>query len=97
MALGPIWALNILLAGLSAALLGGLVYVYGRNASKIRSKFTLGLVVFAALLLAENVAGMWAYMSMNNAGEGPSTAIPMLVLNAIETGALVTLFAVTWE
>ena len=97
MALGTFWALNIALAGVSAAILAVLVYVYGRNARHIRSKFTLGLLLFAALFLIQNLAGMWIYMSMNDALLGANVAVPMLVLNATETGALGTLVAISWE
>ncbi len=97
MALGMFWALNIALAATSATLLAILLYVYCRNATQIRSKFALGLVLFAALFLVQNLAGMWIYMSMNDAGMRGEIAIPMLVLNATETGALGTLVAITWD
>ena len=97
MALGTFWALNIALAGVSAAILAALLYVYGRNARHIRSKFTLGLVLFAALLLIQNVAGMWIYMSMNDAGMKADVAVPMLVLNVTEMGGLAALAMVTWD
>ena len=42
MALGMFWALNLTFAGISSALLGLLLYVYGKNATQIRSKFTIG-------------------------------------------------------
>ncbi len=97
MALGMFWALNIALAGVNAAILAALLYVYGRNARRIRSRFTLGLVLFAALFLAQNLAGMWIYMSMNNAGEAADVALPMLLLNATEMGGLAALAVVTWD
>ncbi len=97
MALGTFWALNIAVAGVSAALLAALLYVYGRNARQIRSTFALGLVLFAALFLVQNLAGMWIYMSMNDAGMKADVAVPMLVLNVTETGALATLVAISWD
>lgn len=97
MALGTFWALNIALAGVSAAILAVLVYVYGRNARRIRSKFTLGLLLFAALFLIQNLAGMWIYMSMNDAGMKADVALPMLVLNVTEMGGLAALAIVTWD
>ncbi len=97
MALGMFWALNIVFGGVCAALLAALLYVYGKNASQIRSKFTLGLVMFAALFLLENLAGIWMYVSMNEARMGPDVAMPMLLLNVVETGALATLVAITWD
>ena len=94
MALGTFWALNIAFAAISAALLVALLYIYGRNATQIKSKFTVGLVLFAVLFLVQNVAGMWIYLSMNNAGMKADVAVPMLLLNVTETGALV---AITWD
>ena len=88
MALGMFWALNIAFGGVCAARLAVLLYVYGKNANQIRSRFTLGLVLFAALFLVENLAGIWMYMSMNDARMGPDVAVPMLVLNVVGTGAL---------
>ena len=97
MALGMLWAVNIALAGVSSALLAVLLFVYGRNARHIRSRFAIGLVIFAALFLVQNLAGAWIYMSLNDAKMGANVALPMLVLNAIETGALGTLVAISWE
>ena len=97
MALGTFWALNIAFAAISAALLVTLLYVYGRNATQIKSKFTVGLVLFAVLFLVQNVAGMWIYLEMANASKGADVAVPMLLLNATETGALGALVAITWD
>ena len=97
MALGMLWALNILLAGISSALLAILLVIYGKNAAHVRSRFAIGLIIFAALFLAQNLAGMLIYMSMNDASMGPGVAVPMLVLNATEMGALGTLVAISWE
>ena len=97
MALGLLWALNILFAGITAGLLVMLLSVYGKNVKEVRSKFTVGLLAFAALFLAQNLLGMWAYLAMNDAGKGADVAFPMLVLNAIGMGAIATLVVVTWD
>ncbi len=97
MALGTFWALNIAFAAVSAAILVALLYVYGRNATQIKSKFTVGLVLFGVLFLLQNVAGMWIYLAMNNEGLGANVAVPMLFLNVTEAGALVALVAITWD
>ena len=96
MAMGMLWILNIVFAVVCVALLAILLYVYGRNASQIHSKFALGLVVFAVLFLVENVVGLWAYFTMS-AVSGAEVALPMLLLNAMETGALATLVVITWD
>ena len=97
MPLGLLWALNIVFAGVTAALLAALLYVYWRNVKEIRSRFTVGLFLFAVLFLAQSVVGMWAYVAMNDAGHGVDVAFPMLLLNATGLGAIATLVAITWS
>jgi hypothetical protein len=92
-----LWAVNILLAGISSAILAILLVIYGRNAAQVRSRFAIGLIVFAVLFLVQNLAGIWIYMAMNDALMGSGVAVPMLVLNATEMGALGTLVAISWE
>ncbi len=96
MAMGMLWILNMAFAGACIALLAVLLYVYGRNATKFRSRFAIGLVLFAVLFLVENLVGLWAYVTMS-ATSGAEVALPMLVVNAMETGALATLVVITWE
>lgn len=96
MALGLLWALNIVFAGVTAALLVALLYVYWNNVKEIRSRFTVGLFLFAILFLAQSVVGIWAYVAMNDAGHGADVAFPMLLLNATGLGAIATLVAITW-
>src|SRR2546428_13945834 len=91
------WALNMLFAGISSVLLAVLLFVYLRNAREIRSKFAIGLVVFAALFLIQNVAGMWVYMGMNeNPSLGAGGALPVVVLKAMGTGGLGPLVPGRW-
>lgn len=45
-------------------LLGLLLYVYGTNYRRMRTAFTLGLVVFAALFLFQNVVTLYSYLTM---------------------------------
>lgn len=97
MALGPLWTLNIVVALGSAALLAGVVWVYARNVRSIRSPFTLGLLLFGAVLLAQSLLALFVYVSMNDQGMGPGVAIPMLALNVTGLAALASLFVVTWR
>lgn len=48
--------------GVNLLLLALLGYVWGTNYLKLRSKHTLGLVVFAAFLLGENILAMYFYL-----------------------------------
>ena len=48
--------------GINVLLLLGLCWVWGRNYLQLRSKHTLGMLVFAALLLAENGFSLYYYL-----------------------------------
>ena len=41
-------------SALNVVLLAGLVYLYGRMASKTHAGYTLGLMIFSGLMLAQN-------------------------------------------
>ena len=97
MALGTFWTIDVVLATASVAVLLGLMYIYGTNFRSMRSPLSFGLVVFAALFLIQNLAAMYFYVAMNDAGEGASVAIPMLILNAAELVGFATLFYVSWR
>ena len=89
-------------AVLNVALLLGLSAVWGRNYRQLRSKHALGLLVFAALLLAENLLWVYAY-SVNPAFrgwlyEGTSfTQQAMMGLCVLESVGLLFLAWVTWD
>ncbi len=71
--------------------------MYVRNHRQLHSPFTLGLLIFAALLLLENLGSIYFYYLMNEWGEGPSMAVPMFALNSVELISFVALFYVTWR
>ena len=88
---------------LNLALLLGLAYVWGRNYYRIRSKHTLGLLVFAVLLAGENVFALYFYLLDPVLSAWFSTAVPdpawqaMVLLHAFETVGLAVLAWVTWD
>ncbi|MEM4781902.1 MAG: hypothetical protein QXG03_10130 [Halalkalicoccus sp.] len=93
-----------IVTGLNVLLLLGLGYVWGRNYAEFRSKHTLGLFVFAGLLLARNCWGLYIYQfDPILAGWFASEAVPdiawhaMLLLHVLEFLALVFLAWVTWD
>lgn len=89
--------------GLNVLLLAGLAVVWGRNYLAIRSKHTLGLLLFAAFLLAENAFAFYYYLLDPTLSGWFSTQVPavawraMMLLHALETIALVFLTWVTWD
>lgn len=81
----------------SAVFLTALLFVYVRNHRHLRSAFTLGLVFFAALLLAQSLGSIYFDWMMAQSGTGSGVAIPMLALDVVELVGFAVLFFVTWR
>ena len=96
MALGTFWMIDVGLALASVGVLAGLLYVYVGNYRHLRSPFSLGLVVFAALFVVENLAAAYFYVIMSQ-DFGAPVAVPMLALNAAELVGFSTLCYVSWR
>lgn len=84
-----------LAAAVNVLLLGGLLFVWGRNYLTIKSKHTLGAGVFAGFLLAENALALYYYVL------GPVMPPPavraMMYLQVLETLGIGFLVYVTWD
>jgi hypothetical protein len=87
----------------NALLLAGLGAIWLRSYLELRSKQTLGMLVFASLLFVENAFAFYVYGFDDLLSVWFSTAVPdaawqaMLAFHAIETLALVFLAWVTWD
>jgi hypothetical protein len=82
-------------AAVNIVLLLGLVVVWARNYRTIRSRQTLGSLVFASLLLAENVVALYYYLF---GPVMPTAAIQaMMILQVLETVGIGVLVVVTME
>jgi hypothetical protein len=86
----------------NVVLLAGLTFVWVRNYRSHGATHTLGLLVFAAVLLAQNLLALylytlhptfhdWVYYSAPIAKQGTTT------LNVLETVALAFLAWITWK
>ncbi len=88
---------------LNVVLLLGLSYVWLDNYRQFRSKHTLGLSVFAILLLCQNALAVYIYSWNETLSHWFSTAVPpiawkaMLALHVLELVALLFLTWVTWD
>lgn len=89
--------------GINVLLLLGLCWVWGRNYAQLRSKHTLGMLVFAMLLLIENVFALYYYLVDPTLSAWFSTNVPpeawyaMLLFHVLETLALLFLSWVTFD
>lgn len=90
---------------LNLVLLAGLVYVWGRNYASLRSKHSLGLVLFAVFLLGENALAAYFFLLdptltawITNPDQVPPVAQgAMMSLRVLEFGGLAFLTWVTWD
>ena len=78
-------------AGVNILLLAVLLSVWGRNYLDLRSKHSLGLMVFAILLLLENAVALYIYLLDPTLSTWFSSAVPdiawqgMMSLHVLET------------
>lgn len=85
--------------GINVVLLAVVGSVWGRNYLKLRSKHTLGLLLFAVLLLLENLFALYFYLVDPDLSFWFSTQVPaiawraMLLFHIMELLAIV---AITW-
>jgi len=77
-------------------LLIALLYVYGRSYRRLKSKFTLGLLLFAFLLLLQNIFFLMFFL-LQSGFRGPGMGIPLLTINTTQFIALLILLKITWE
>jgi hypothetical protein len=92
-------------SALNVLLLLGLGYVWGRNFLQFRSKHTLGLLVFAVLLFAENALAIYFFVFhdtltfwvTNPQLVPPPAQQAMLALRVFEFGGIAFLTWVTWD
>lgn len=88
-------------AALNIVLLSTLIFLWGRLYREIRSRFTLGSIVFAAFLLAENAVALWYYLSAPTATPAllsvPLAVEVMMALQILETFGIATLLYITWQ
>jgi len=82
-------------AGVNIVLLIALLTLWGRTYREVRAPLTLGSMVFAALLLAENAVALWFYLT---APSMPGIAVEvMMLLQMLETAGIGVLVYVTWQ
>lgn len=77
-------------------LLSILIYIYSSNFLKLKSRFALGLLVFAVFLLLQNVIGVMFGFGESDHMRGPEHGY-IFAINISETIALLTLFWISLE
>lgn len=81
---------------INVVLLSGLISIYVRNFMKIKSNFTIGLLIFAGFLMVQNIVGI--YLGIDYLGVmTESFENYVFAVNITETIALIALFWVSWK
>jgi hypothetical protein len=92
----PLLYLDTLVSLGNIVLLLLLLYVYWGNYKKIKSNFTLGLIMFAALLLLQNIL-FSSFLLFHQAFRVADLGLPLFILNITEFLALAILLIITWK
>lgn len=92
----PILYLDILVSLGNVILLILLLYIYLDNYKRIKSSFTLGLIMFAGLLLLQNIV-FSSFLLLGPIFRIVELGLPLFVVNIIEFLALFILLIVTWK
>ena len=85
---------------INVALLLGLLHIYWNSYNKIKSEFTLGLIFFALVLLAQNVFETTFLVLLSTSGiydhEFIEHSLKLSAVNITQFVALSILFKITW-
>lgn len=86
--------LAVALAGINSAILIVLLYVYGRIMFRTRAMYSVGLFIFAVLLLLQSLVTGIGYVTM--ASYFGDEALPMMsIVQGLELGGLIVLARIT--
>ena len=85
-----------ILTVISTLLLLGLLYVYSKNLKRIKSKFTIGLFIFAVLFLLQNLVSLYFYLTMMEY-YAPQVETHVFIFTLLQTIGFGILLKITWE
>ena len=88
--------LTTILTAISALFLGVLIHIYIKNVKKVKSKFTIGLLIFAVLFLVQNLVSLYYYLTMMNY-YAPEVEAHVFILTLLQTAAFLVLLIITWD
>ncbi len=92
----PLMTAIAVLTFVSILALLGLMHVYYRNLRQIKSKFTIGLMIFAALFLAQNIVSLYFYFTMMDYYV-PAVEMHVFILTLLQTLGFLVMLKITWE
>ena len=81
---------------ISILLLFGLLYVYYKNLKNIKSKFTVGLFIFASLFLLQNIVALYYHLTMMEY-YAPNLEKYECFFTLLQTIGFAVLLKITWD
>ncbi len=93
-----VMTLNMVSVAVNSVLLALLIWLYARILGEVRTRFTMGLMVFAAVLLLQHLVQLYFFLTMMDyyVASGSVQGF-VLVQNVLVSLALVFLVYVTWS
>ena len=85
-----------IITAVSTIFLLGLLYVYYKNLKSAKSKFTIGLFVFALLFLLQNLISLYYYITMMKY-YAPEVEVHVFILTLLQAIGFLILSVITWE
>ncbi len=85
----------VIVCAANIVLLTLLLFIYVISYRKLKSQFTQGLIIFATLLIIQNILFMF-FLLVRAGFHGPGMGFPVLSLSIVEFGALLVLLKTTW-
>ncbi len=85
-----------IITAVSTIFLLGLLYVYYKNLRKAKSKFTIGLFLFALLFLIQNLVSLYYYTTMMKY-YAPEVEVHVFILTLLQAIGFMILLKITWE
>lgn len=81
---------------LNIVLLLVLLWIYVQNYTKMKSKYTIGLIIFALLFLVQSAMGLYYDTSMTMYYSDPAEQAAK-VLEGVKTVAFAVMLWISWE
>lgn len=90
----PLISANTIVASANIAVLIALLVLYAKVYKTSKANFTIGLILFASLLMLHNIIAVYGYFMMEPL-YAPSLVPYFLAIHVAELGGLLVLFRIT--
>jgi hypothetical protein len=89
--LTSVWTIDIIVGTISVLLMSWIALFYARTARRLKTPFTIGLMVLAFVFLLQSLISVIVYLSLAQTYSA-DVAVPMLLLGALNLSGFATLF-----